>query len=227
MPDATPNKLSCVSRFRATVVFAALCGVLLFVGSSYNFTLSQGVASKSHHNSILSGHEFAKALNSIVDVPRTLEGGKSVDTAFISAAEPETQRKHEFASAVKPKPSVDVSKEPREKPVNAIFLAAAGIEARDLLRTLASIAESAADVLVVLVVTETDISTIIPVLSNQSSSYWSSQPAGSAPPHTITLNLLVYSWAALDALQPQNIQGRLAPMKRYSFYSWILEDLQR
>lgn len=106
----------------------------------------------------------------------------------------------------------------RTAPVNAVFLAAKGVDAPDLLRTLASLSESVPDALVVLIVSQAEASAVLPRVVARSGS-----PAGGQ----LALNLLMYSWAALDALQPSSIRRLPAPLERYSLYAWILDDLRR
>ena len=109
----------------------------------------------------------------------------------------------------------------RERPVNAIILAAAGVDPPDLFRTLASIAESVPEALVVLVVSHAEAEAVMPRVTRRDPAH------GGQRSGQIALNLLMYSWAALDALQPPDVRARLAPTERYSLYTWILDDLRR
>ena len=201
-------------RSRLAVVFAAVGTVLMVLGVSQSFA-------EDSSGDLTALHVEPTALP-VVSSPPTQSSSllrKAPEALIPRESDPPTLPPSVNQSS--PESLVYGSRAVRERPVNAIILAAAGVDPPDLFRTLASIAESVPEALVVLVVSHAEAEAVMPRVTRRDPAH------GGQRSGQIALNLLMYSWAALDALQPPDVRARLAPTERYSLYTWILDDLRR
>ena len=120
-------------------------------------------------------------------------------------------------------------------PLNMVLLAAPGLDEVDLWTSLASIAASAPDCVVLLIVNPEQAAALAPSVlapdaaapsggardpSKQAS--WRAEPAR-AP---LRLWLRMYSWPALDALLAPEHRRLLPPIRRYAMYPLLLADVE-
>ena len=120
-------------------------------------------------------------------------------------------------------------------PLNMVLLAAPGLDEVDLWTSLASIAASAPDCVVLLIVNPEQAAALAPLVlapdaaapgggvrdaSKQAS--WRAEPAR-AP---LRLWLRMYSWPALDALLAPEHRRLLPPIRRYAMYPLLLADVE-